>query len=74
MAKNVDINKMFNNQSGTDNIEIHNHNLNDGASQEEILQNMNVITNKFKSKLNKNPQDEMTVDVVTSFLDSCLVI
>lgn len=74
MAKNVDINKIFTNQSSKDNIEVHNHNLNDGASKEEILQNMNVIINKFKSKLNKNSQDEMTVDVVTSFLDSCLVI
>ncbi len=67
---NLDINKVFSNQGGSDNVEMQKHNLNNEIYQDEINHNMEIILNSFKNKANKGPNDTMTKDELLDFLDS----
>ncbi len=68
----VDIKKMFS-QGGSDGI-VMNHNLKSDQYKEEINQNFQVILNKFKSEINKEPDDTITKDEIMTFLDNCLPV
>jgi hypothetical protein len=74
LTHNVDLNKMFSSQSGTDGMELVNHNLNDKIYQDEISHNLSIILDKFKQKLNKEPNDTMTKIEIIDFLDNNLSV
>jgi len=65
----MDLGKIFGNSNG--NLEIHSHNLSNEIYQEELKQNSNIILKKFKTKLNKNLEDDIGKDELLKFLDSC---
>jgi hypothetical protein len=57
--------------SGSDGLEIHNHNLENESYKAEISSNMKLILDKFKQKLNKNENDTIKAIELFGFLDSC---
>lgn len=65
----MDLAKIFGNSNG--NLEIQSHNLSNEIYQEELNNNSDIILKKFKTKLNKNLEDDISKEELLKFLDSC---